>query len=528
MDANRGASADGSGDEQRAPDLPGVVVGWRAWTVWPAQSPDLHSITVGETWPARQAMVARCRLQDHPVLSPGCTCGLYAVRDVWTAVRAGSASAGTADDTGIAPWTVLGCVALWDEIVEGEHGWRGAQGYPCLLIAGAEVPEPDRDRLAARYGVPVHAAGITLDALAGMAPLRSRGRDAVAQRAEAVRAALVGTPPEVTLRDTDPRVAVEPLLALLRPERLASLAATVRALLALCVAPDVAAAAFRGATTLGDGIGWQLLGCVIVLVATALFRPIPAGIQWLRLPVCGVLGRPGIVLWRVAFTPGVVLGVLQIVAVWELLAQPDPAWLVPLLAAPVLVTSLGAVAWMAARPVGERVRSWRTTWAGIGVTVVAATTVVGLVACSAAGLGDDLAFLDRTRSFWSARIADNAPPGLCLGDRAGFLSGHGSSAVKCSLPHWGEIAGYVPFGPPPYPGEAPAAAMAASACQRLETGKGLTGPDLDGTFLYPDARTWNGAGHTVDSYAACAVFRRDGSPLPPGQRVDPARRPPGS
>jgi hypothetical protein len=63
---------------------------------------------------------------------------------------------------------ILGCAALWGEVVEGTRGWRASHGYPRLLIADPGVGRRALTRLGDRYGVPVHVSPVSVPALVGM------------------------------------------------------------------------------------------------------------------------------------------------------------------------------------------------------------------------------------------------------------------------------------------------------------------------------------------------------------------------
>lgn len=125
-----------------APDLPGVVIGWRYWSVSVADGrPGLTSPLRHTPWEPGVAMVARCPLGHAPPVTT-CTCGLYAVTNPGVAARS-------------AAGPIFGCVALWGDIVEGTQGWRAAQAYPRVLIADPSLGEL-ADDLAAAYGVRVY------------------------------------------------------------------------------------------------------------------------------------------------------------------------------------------------------------------------------------------------------------------------------------------------------------------------------------------------------------------------------------
>ncbi|MEJ8277667.1 hypothetical protein [Pseudonocardia spirodelae] len=136
-----------TGPAERAPDVAGVVVGWRCWRVDDtAAAPLLRSpVHVRTAWPAGGALTARCELRGHPAPDPSCTCGVYAAREP-----------GRVGGAGFGPGTVLGCVALWGTVVEGEHGWRAGAAAPLVLFCGPSLGEAGRAGLAAAYRVGVH------------------------------------------------------------------------------------------------------------------------------------------------------------------------------------------------------------------------------------------------------------------------------------------------------------------------------------------------------------------------------------
>lgn len=132
-----------------APDVPGVVVGWRSWQIRDPGPARLRSpLQVSTEWRPGEPLAARCELQGHPAPDPDCTCGLYAAREP-----------GGVGGVGFGRVTLLGCVALWGTVVEGERGWRAGLGLPVLLFCGPALAESTRSELARAYGVPVHPLG---------------------------------------------------------------------------------------------------------------------------------------------------------------------------------------------------------------------------------------------------------------------------------------------------------------------------------------------------------------------------------
>lgn len=156
----------------RAPDYAEPIVGWRVWLVAVRDGRvRLRSVAHDLLWPARRAMVARCRLRESGVLSmtarsdchrapsQRCACGLYAARD--PLVAASQLPHGRA--TGATVVGAIGRVAMWGEVVACQDGWRAARAYPRRLYvfpAAGPGRGVELERLAqelAVYGVPVDA-----------------------------------------------------------------------------------------------------------------------------------------------------------------------------------------------------------------------------------------------------------------------------------------------------------------------------------------------------------------------------------
>jgi outer membrane protein assembly factor BamB len=113
----------------------------------------LKSIIKSALWPARAEMVARCCIHgDHEAPVATCSCGLYAVADLGSVPLHDPSR------------SVLGCVALWGTVVEGELGWRAARGYPVILFADPSFDEHTGHQLGERYGVPVFTLPARLSA----------------------------------------------------------------------------------------------------------------------------------------------------------------------------------------------------------------------------------------------------------------------------------------------------------------------------------------------------------------------------
>jgi hypothetical protein len=128
------------------PDVPAAVLGWRTWRVGrrAQQRHALFSPLTGTPWPAARPMVAACASPRHTPPGDTCPCGLYAVADTTT--------------LGWSPsdHEVLGVVALWGDVVEGQYGWRASHAYPRFLVAGPGISTEQRASMSRRYGVSVH------------------------------------------------------------------------------------------------------------------------------------------------------------------------------------------------------------------------------------------------------------------------------------------------------------------------------------------------------------------------------------
>jgi len=147
-----------------APDYVEPTLGWRVWLV--VEHDDnlrLASVLYPTIWEVREHLTARCDLSPptsrRTHLSPhgDCSCGLYAAASLADAT---SYFDGRGQNSRRPVYRVIGRVALWGRVIEGERGWRASHAYPSRLY----VPEQsDASSLSpldvgvalAEYGVPV-------------------------------------------------------------------------------------------------------------------------------------------------------------------------------------------------------------------------------------------------------------------------------------------------------------------------------------------------------------------------------------
>lgn len=149
------------------PDFTEVMIGWRAWGIVKrgpvhAQGVRLQSVTQKKhLWLPREAMHGTCSgspkcqksTPNKVIESPGenCGCGLYSAKHL-KHLQSMSYHRYDAERSGM--YHVIGPVALWGKIVEGDQGWRAQKGYPQELYLPYEAWYL-HDALEEAYGVPV-------------------------------------------------------------------------------------------------------------------------------------------------------------------------------------------------------------------------------------------------------------------------------------------------------------------------------------------------------------------------------------
>lgn len=155
---------------ERAPDLIGPIVGWRAWYVRETGGRHrLHSIHYGEPWPVRNELTAACHRgryvhsaasvshDRHDPPTRDCVCGIYGAKELEQAQQYFGGEAVPADYV----HRVVGQVKLWGSVVECTQGFRASHAYPAHLWLPTRRPDGgplDIEALALDlldYGVPV-------------------------------------------------------------------------------------------------------------------------------------------------------------------------------------------------------------------------------------------------------------------------------------------------------------------------------------------------------------------------------------
>jgi hypothetical protein len=154
---------------EAAPDYAEPILGWRAWDVVDrGGSVSLRSLFFPVIWPPYEPLQANCRRPSllgalrrqrsrHGAPHAGCECGIYACELDLLGHYLAEPSFGAS-----AVERVAGRVSLWDDVVECDHGWRGARAYPAAIFIStcslARRSRCDPRRLVAAlegYGVPV-------------------------------------------------------------------------------------------------------------------------------------------------------------------------------------------------------------------------------------------------------------------------------------------------------------------------------------------------------------------------------------
>lgn len=168
----------------QAPDYVAPVLGWRAWVVDASGAEArLMSLTRPTAWPVGAPLRAECpvasivrREPPHPRcgVQYGFPCGIHAARSADAAAFYINLPSRAHDIV------VIGRLALWGRVIEGERGWRTSCAYPEHLYLPCRqrshlgrVEEAALDLTA--YGIPIEILECpylgVVDALACATPL---------------------------------------------------------------------------------------------------------------------------------------------------------------------------------------------------------------------------------------------------------------------------------------------------------------------------------------------------------------------
>lgn len=140
--------------------MTGYVLAWRQWGVVSHRGGTLRltALTQRAIWPPRGRLVAECpagQVQQHLPPEPGCSCGIYAVKNGSEfhphMLRSNIVWRGSAESV---PW-VVGKVALWGRVLEFTDGFRAQYAYPYVLWS-AGLTAGERIALGDAYGVEVY------------------------------------------------------------------------------------------------------------------------------------------------------------------------------------------------------------------------------------------------------------------------------------------------------------------------------------------------------------------------------------
>ncbi len=129
-----------------------------AYRVWQWDSLGLKSLNNEQWCPgcALEANTSRCR-KEHAAPTDGCTCGVYAARDLAHLQR-----------TGYAGYGVYGEVYLWGAVVEHRLGWRAQYAYPKSIVLPPDTIPFRMSEVESRLETLVaYGAGISLAARRG-------------------------------------------------------------------------------------------------------------------------------------------------------------------------------------------------------------------------------------------------------------------------------------------------------------------------------------------------------------------------
>jgi hypothetical protein len=134
-------------DVDSIPDLVEPIEAWRVWRVSVRQSRVvLTSVFTNAVWEPAVPLAALCSMGHRPLSRPwrvepndhgapdlDCRCGIYGVPSVAAARSYLERPPVLCRDE-----RVIGRVALWGTVIEGQSGWRASHAYPIELF----IPAP--------------------------------------------------------------------------------------------------------------------------------------------------------------------------------------------------------------------------------------------------------------------------------------------------------------------------------------------------------------------------------------------------
>jgi hypothetical protein len=126
----------------QVPDMVGEPIkAWRIWFVVPENKTSgelrLQSIVYGKLWEPKKIQKAHCHgimvPTHHEAPEEGHSCGIYAVKTHEEVDKYYRDPAYKARTNWMEIWRVVGQVAMWGKIVEGDRGYRAQYAYPTKI-----------------------------------------------------------------------------------------------------------------------------------------------------------------------------------------------------------------------------------------------------------------------------------------------------------------------------------------------------------------------------------------------------------
>jgi hypothetical protein len=124
----------------RVPDGIEPISALRVWRV--DSDLRLHSLNREATWVPGEWLTAHCSIKDHTAPREGCTCGVYAAKDLNQLTPVVGAPA------------IVGKVRLAGKIIEHDRGYRAERARIVELLP-TEGKSQLTESVAGRYGVPI-------------------------------------------------------------------------------------------------------------------------------------------------------------------------------------------------------------------------------------------------------------------------------------------------------------------------------------------------------------------------------------